>query len=85
MKHQHRISCFQNFQELQVQRHSIILLAFLASSGKTGIEVLINHRLPKRINFLTIILQSLISVLDVEALDTAQHPEESKERYLKNG
>nr|GLL48707.1 uncharacterized protein LOC109152913 isoform X2 [Ipomoea trifida] len=77
------LSCSgKSAEELQVQRHSIILLAFLASSGKTGIEVLINHRLPKRINFLTIILQSLISVLDVEALDTAQHPEESKERTL---
>ncbi|XP_031124952.1 protein SENSITIVE TO UV 2 isoform X2 [Ipomoea triloba] len=77
------LSCSgRSAEELQVQRHSIILLAFLASSGKTGIEVLLNHRLPKRINFLTIILQSLVSVLDVEALDTAQHPEESKERTL---
>ncbi|XP_019156146.1 PREDICTED: uncharacterized protein LOC109152913 isoform X2 [Ipomoea nil] len=77
------LSCSgKSAEELQVQRHLIILLAFLASSGKTGIEVLLNHRLPKRINFLTIILQSLISVLDVEALDTAQHPEESKERTL---
>ncbi|CAH9134037.1 unnamed protein product [Cuscuta epithymum] len=76
------LSCSgKSAEELQVQRHSIILLAFLASSGKTGIEILLNHR-PKRTKFLTIILQSVISALDLEALDTATYPEESKQRTL---
>lgn len=70
------------FQELQLRRHTIILLAFLASSGKCGVEILLNYRLPKGKDLFAIILQSFVRDLDLEESDTAQQAEVFKERYL---
>lgn len=71
-----------NAEELQLRRHTIILLAFLASSGKCGVEILLNYGLPKGKDFLAIILQSLVCDMDLEESDTAQQPEVFKERTL---
>lgn len=71
-----------NAEELQLRRHTIILLAFFASSGKCGVEILLNYRLPKGKDFPAIILQSLVCDLDLEESDTAQQPEVFKERTL---
>ncbi|XP_073025603.1 protein SENSITIVE TO UV 2 [Primulina eburnea] len=59
-------------QEMKLRRNAIVFLAFLGSSGKSGLEILINYRPPKSSNFLSIILQSLVSDLDQGALDSAQ-------------
>ncbi|XP_047251089.1 protein SENSITIVE TO UV 2 isoform X3 [Capsicum annuum] len=71
-----------NTEELQLRRHTIILLAFFASSGKCGVEILLNYGLPKGKDFPAIILQSLVCDLDLEESDTAQQPEVFKERTL---
>ncbi|XP_055820996.1 protein SENSITIVE TO UV 2 isoform X2 [Solanum dulcamara] len=71
-----------NAEELQLRRHTIILLAFFASSGKCGVEILLNYGLPKGKDFPAIILQSLVCDLDLEESDTAQQPEVFKERTL---
>ncbi|KAK4364710.1 hypothetical protein RND71_016068 [Anisodus tanguticus] len=71
-----------NTEELQLRRHTIILLAFFASSGKCGVEILLNFGLPKGKDFPAIILQSLVCDLDLEELDTTQQPEVFKERTL---
>lgn len=66
---------------MKLQRNAINLLAFLASSGKSGFEILLGHRLSKRANFLALILQVLISETDLEASDPVQPSEIFKERY----
>ncbi|KAH0645664.1 hypothetical protein KY285_034681 [Solanum tuberosum] len=71
-----------NAEELQLRKHTIILLAFFASSGKCGVEILLNYGLPKGKDFPAIILQSLVCDLDLEESDTAQQPEVFKERTL---
>ncbi|XP_019252896.1 PREDICTED: uncharacterized protein LOC109231707 isoform X2 [Nicotiana attenuata] len=71
-----------NAEELQLRRHTIILLAFLASSGKCGVEILLNYRLPKGKDLFAIILQSFVRDLDLEESDTAQQAEVFKERTL---
>ncbi|XP_060207720.1 protein SENSITIVE TO UV 2 [Lycium barbarum] len=71
-----------NAEELQLRRHAIILLAFFASSGKCGVEILLKFGLPKGKDFPAIILQSLVCDLDLEESDAAQQPEVFKERTL---
>ncbi|KAI3468576.1 hypothetical protein Pfo_025239 [Paulownia fortunei] len=58
-------------EEMKLRRNAISFLAFLGSSGKSGFEILLNHKLPKGTNFLAIILQSLMSDLDLQALKSA--------------
>lgn len=65
--------------ELKLQRNAIILLAFLASSGKCGFESVLGHRLPKRINLLTLILQILASE-DSKASQSIQAADIFRER-----
>lgn len=71
-----------NAEELQLRKHTIVLLAFFASSGKCGVEILLNYGLPRGKDFPAIILQSLVCDLDLEESDTAQQPEVFKERTL---
>ncbi|GER56255.1 binding protein [Striga asiatica] len=79
---------FQLFRRLQFQgemklrRNAISLLAFVGSAGKSSLEILLNHRLPKGTNFLVIILQSLASDLDPEALNSAKQSGIVKEQCL---
>lgn len=52
---------------MKLRRNAIFFLAFLGSSGKSGFEILLNHRLPENSNFLGIILQSILYDLDLQA------------------
>ncbi|KAK3005628.1 hypothetical protein RJ639_017677 [Escallonia herrerae] len=67
-------------KELKLRRNAIILLAFLASSGKCGFQILLGYRLSRRTNFLALILQLLRSEMDVEAPGYVQPSEVFKER-----
>ncbi|XP_024923291.3 protein SENSITIVE TO UV 2 isoform X1 [Ziziphus jujuba] len=61
------LACHGNGLEgLKLRRNAIVLLAFLASSGKSGFEILVHHRLFKDANFLMLILQLLVSEMDME-------------------
>lgn len=69
------------FQELQISRNAILVLAFLASSGQPGFEILVGHRLSKKdVNYLMLILQLLVSEMDTEAGAYSELPEISRER-----
>ncbi|KAL6348509.1 hypothetical protein AAG906_009969 [Vitis piasezkii] len=59
-------------------RNAIIVLAFLAS-GKSGFEILLGHKLSKQTNFLVLILQLLVSEMDVEVGKSTEPPEIFKE------
>ncbi|KAD4384981.1 hypothetical protein E3N88_25149 [Mikania micrantha] len=65
---------------LKLQRKTIILLAFIASSGKHGFETLLGQNLSRKTNFLYSILQILASEIDVETCECIQPPEDFKER-----
>ncbi|KAI3687243.1 hypothetical protein L1987_80937 [Smallanthus sonchifolius] len=67
---------------LKLQRSTIILLAFLASSGRHGFEILLGCNLSRRTNFLYLILQILASEIDVETPDCIRPSEEFRERTL---
>ncbi|KAH7659052.1 hypothetical protein IHE45_16G007300 [Dioscorea alata] len=51
-------------QEVKYQKQVIILLAFIASSGKSGFDVLISSGRNKGVNFLELIMQVLSSGMD---------------------
>ena len=55
------------------------MLAFLAS-GKSGFEILLGHKLPKQDNFVVLILQLLVSEMDVEESKPTEPPEVFEER-----
>jgi hypothetical protein len=55
------------FQDIELRKRAIIMLAFLASSGKPGFEIMVTCKLPGETNFLMLILQVLVSEMDVEA------------------
>ncbi|KAL5861913.1 hypothetical protein ACOSQ3_003203 [Xanthoceras sorbifolium] len=62
------IACSGNgVQDLELRRNAVVVLAFLASSGKCGFEGLVNHKLCREANFLMLILQVLVSEIDMEA------------------
>lgn len=65
-----------------LRRSAITVLAFIASLGKAGLGIMLNHRLPKKTNILASILESLISDVELEALDSAQSFEVFRERYF---
>ncbi|MFS8002702.1 hypothetical protein Hanom_Chr13g01205171 [Helianthus anomalus] len=67
---------------LKLQRNTIVLLAFLASSGRSGFEILLGRNISRRTNFLYLILQIMASEIDVETSERIQHPEDSRERTL---
>lgn len=73
--------CGNGTQELKLRRNAIIVLAFLAS-GKSGFEILLGHKLSKQTNFLVLILQLLVSEMDVEVGKSTEPPEIFKERTL---
>lgn len=76
------VGCERGVKELILCRNAIIVLAFLASSGKLGLEIFLFHKLSKRTNFLGLILQVLLSEADVDAFESCSAPEVSKERAL---
>lgn len=59
----------------------ILVLAFLASSGQPGFEIFVGHRLSNRgVNYLMLILQLLVSEMDLEAESYEQQAEIFRER-----
>lgn len=81
----YKISSIYNFnwlyiQELTLRKSVIIVLAFLASSGKPGFEILLSPKFYREGNFLMLILRVLVSEIDIEAAVCAEPPEISKER-----
>lgn len=77
------VTCRGNgLQELTLCRNAVIVLAFLASSGKPGFEILVSPKLYREANFLMLILQVLVSEMDIEAAAFAEPPEIFKERTL---
>lgn len=66
-------------QELKLCQNAVLLLAFLASSGKFGFEILVNHKLLQDANFLMLILQVLAAV-DAETTVNPKQPQLYKER-----
>ncbi|KAL3510020.1 hypothetical protein ACH5RR_029421 [Cinchona calisaya] len=78
------VACTGNSRkELMLRRSAIAVLAFIASLGKAGLGIMLNHRLlPERTNILASIMESLISDVDLEALDSAQSFEVFRERTL---
>lgn len=67
---------------LQLRRNAIILLAFLVSSGKSGLEILLSHEFSKRTNFLALILKMLVVEMDAEASKSIYSSDIFKERTL---
>ncbi|KAG6391438.1 hypothetical protein SASPL_149192 [Salvia splendens] len=59
-------------EEMKLRRNAISFLAFLGSSGKSGFEILLNHRIPKGSNFLAVIMQSILSDLDLQESKSAR-------------
>lgn len=77
------ISCCGNgLQELELNRQAIILLAFIASSGKSGFNILVNHKLSREATFLMLILQLIVSELDTEATVHTESDETFRARTL---
>ncbi|MCL7045580.1 hypothetical protein MKW94_005406, partial [Papaver nudicaule] len=75
------VQCKDNgLEALRLRRHAIVVLAFVASSGNSGFEVLFNPETSKRINFLGIIMQALAAEMDAEAAELAGTAEICKER-----
>ncbi|KAF5477847.1 hypothetical protein F2P56_004459 [Juglans regia] len=68
--------------ELTLRRDAIIVLAFLASSGKHGFEILTSLQLYREASFLMLTLRVLVSEMDIEASVCVGPPEISKERTL---
>ncbi|XP_020226360.1 uncharacterized protein LOC109807992 [Cajanus cajan] len=67
--------------ELKVSRNAILVLAFLSSSGQPGFEILVSHRFSSRgVNYLMLILQLLVSEMDLEVGAYEQQPEIFRER-----
>ncbi|XP_050377409.1 protein SENSITIVE TO UV 2 [Argentina anserina] len=69
-------------EELTLCRNVVLLLAFLASSGKSGFEILASHKLRQDANFLILILQVLAAQVDETAVNTKQQQQLYKERTL---
>ncbi|KAF9615339.1 hypothetical protein IFM89_022990 [Coptis chinensis] len=69
-------------QELKLRTLAIVVLAFVASSGKLGFEVFLNPKMSNGANFLELILQALASELDAEAVESAKSAETCRERNL---
>lgn len=67
-------------EELKLRRLSIKVLAFVASSSKSGFEVLVNPKISKGVSFLELIMQALALEMDGEAAESTEMTETSKER-----
>ncbi|XP_071721426.1 protein SENSITIVE TO UV 2 [Rutidosis leptorrhynchoides] len=67
---------------LKLQRHVVVLLGLLASSGRHGFELLLGRNLSQRTNYLHLILHVLASELDVGSSDSVQPSDDFRERTL---
>ncbi|GLU05357.1 hypothetical protein SLE2022_224590 [Rubroshorea leprosula] len=74
--------CGNGLLDLELQRNAIILLAFIASSGKYGFNILVNHQLSREATFLMLILQLIVSEIDIEATVYTKSDETFRARTL---
>ncbi|XP_057448701.1 protein SENSITIVE TO UV 2 [Lotus japonicus] len=74
------VSAGGGLRELKISRNAILVLAFLASSGKPGFEILVGHKLAEEENYLMLILQLLVSEMNFEAEAHDELPEIFRER-----
>jgi len=72
----------EKFQELKLQRDIIVMLAFIASSGKGGFDVLLYSASSQRANFLELIIRVLASEMDAGISDFAKSQTFWKERLV---
>ncbi|XP_020114683.1 uncharacterized protein LOC109728638 [Ananas comosus] len=66
--------------ELKLRREVILLLAYIASHGRSGFEVLLAPVRPHGVNFLESIVRVLASEMDAEIVDCAEAQALCKER-----
>lgn len=76
------VSFGNDAQGLRLGRKVVTVLAFLASSGNPGFELVSSCKLSTGTNFLILILQALESVMDIEAKESTVQPDMFKERTL---
>ncbi|GMJ06015.1 SENSITIVE TO UV 2 [Hibiscus trionum] len=77
------IACSGNsLQALELRKNAVTLLAFVVSSGKSGFEILVNNKLSREANFLTLIMQLLASEIDLEATVNTKTDESFRARTL---
>lgn len=73
------------FQDLELCRNVIMILALAASSGNSGYELLSSHKLPQDTNFLMLILHLLAAEIDSESAESHPKAEIFKARYIQPG
>lgn len=71
-----------NFQDLELCRNVILILALVASSGNSGYELLSSHKLPNDTNFLMLVLHLLVAEIDSESTEFHPKAEIFKARYI---
>ncbi|KAL8138791.1 hypothetical protein V2J09_004792 [Rumex salicifolius] len=69
-------------QDISLRRNATVVLAFMASSGTSGFEIVLSHKLSNGVNFLGLILLVVASDLDAEASDSEHNLDILKERTL---
>lgn len=69
-------------QELKLQRKAIIVLAFIASSGQSGFEILLKPVTQKGDNFLELVIQILSLEIGAEGDSVTKSQEFVNERYI---
>ncbi|KAL5724707.1 hypothetical protein ACHQM5_007932 [Ranunculus cassubicifolius] len=70
----------QGLEEVKLRRLSIKVLAFIASSGKSGFEVILDPKISKGVSFVELIMQALASEMDADADAAEPSSETCKER-----
>ncbi|KAI4370774.1 hypothetical protein MLD38_019084 [Melastoma candidum] len=71
-----------SIQDLILRRKAIVLVAFIASSGSKGFEIVMNTGQSNERNILVEMLRALVLDLDIEARGSTKSPEIGRERNL---
>ncbi|KAK1273250.1 hypothetical protein QJS04_geneDACA012189 [Acorus gramineus] len=69
-------------QEMKLRRRAVIILAFIASSGKSGFEFFLSSRTPQGVNFLELVIRALAMETETEISGLAETQDICKERHL---
>ncbi|KAK1305030.1 hypothetical protein QJS10_CPB11g00096 [Acorus calamus] len=69
-------------QEMKLRRHAVIILAFIASSGKSGFEFFLSSRTPQGVNFLELVIRALAMETETETSGLADTQDICKDRHL---
>uniref|UniRef100_A0A2P2KA97 Uncharacterized protein LOC8278527 n=1 Tax=Rhizophora mucronata TaxID=61149 RepID=A0A2P2KA97_RHIMU len=72
--------CGNSFQDIEIRKKAVNFLAFLASSGKSGFEILVGHNLTGAPNFIVLMLHVLVSEIDAEVSVPVEPAEKVKAR-----